>query len=64
MRGALVEGGVVTAVYMLDENSGEGDWIECPDNTSVGWLYDGTTFSPPPDVPAEIVDPNGTPIGP
>jgi hypothetical protein len=58
MRHAIVQSGVVVNVVLAEpEFAAEHDWIAAPDEVSTGWLYDGSTFSPPPPIvrdPAEI----------
>lgn len=52
LRYALVEGGVVQNIIESETqpDSQYGNWIECPYETGIGWLYDGTTFTAPPPV--------------
>lgn len=49
---ALVEDGVVTQAFLLDEAAVPdhlADWITAPIEVGDGWQYDGTTFAPPTD---------------
>jgi hypothetical protein len=48
MRFAIIENGVVSNVVLADEAL-ESNWVET-DQAGPGWLYDGSTFSPPPPV--------------
>jgi hypothetical protein len=58
MRHAIVQGGIVVNVVLAEpEFAAEQGWVLAPDEVSTGWLYDGSTFSPPPPIvrdPAEI----------
>jgi hypothetical protein len=48
MRYALIQGGTVANVVEQDFPPViEGQWLPCG-NAGPGWLYDGSTFSPPP----------------
>jgi hypothetical protein len=50
-RYAIVENGVVVNIA-VSETSLFSNWIEIqPYQAQIGWLYNGSTFSPPP--PAE-----------
>ena len=52
-RWALIDVGIVTMVVEQDSQPQiSGEWVECPDYVGPGWLYDGSTFSPPPPVEA------------
>jgi len=46
MRCAIVESGVVVNVILADDPAEFGA-IQCPDDVSPGWLYDGEVFIPP-----------------
>lgn len=47
---AWVEDGVVTEAYLVWEITPNlEDWITAPVEVGPGWLYDGQTFSPPPE---------------
>jgi hypothetical protein len=51
MRKAEIANGRVANIILVDPQSIPGwcaDWPEPPDAVSIGWLYDGTSFSPPP----------------
>jgi hypothetical protein len=48
MKFAIIENGVVSNVVLADEAL-ESNWVET-DQAGPGWLYDGSTFSPPPPV--------------
>ena len=51
MRYAIIQGGIVVNVVLAEpEFAAEQGWIAAPDEVSTGWLYDGSTFSPPPPV--------------
>jgi hypothetical protein len=58
MRHAIVQGGIVVNVVLAEpEFAAEQGWVLAPDEVSTGWLYDGSTFSPPLPIvrdPAEI----------
>ncbi len=58
MRHAIVQGGIVVNVVLAEpEFAAEQGWVLAPDEVSTGWLYDGSSFSPPPPIvrdPAEI----------
>lgn len=46
---ALVVDGIVTEAFLIwDVPPHLADWITAPIEVGPGWLYDGTTFSPPP----------------
>jgi hypothetical protein len=48
-RWALIKNGVVdTVVIQAAQPQVFGTWVECPDSVGPGWLYNGSTFSPPP----------------
>lgn len=47
MRCAIVEDGVAVNVILADVPEDFGA-IPCPDEVSVGWLYDGNTWTAPP----------------
>jgi hypothetical protein len=51
-RYGIIENGVVvnTTVAELEFAVSQG-WVPIPDGVGPGWLYDGTTFSPPPEPP-------------
>jgi len=52
---AHVEGGVVVEAFLIEDIPFPNDiyradlatWVTAPVDVGVGWLYDGTTFSPP-----------------
>lgn len=46
MRIAVIENGVVVNVIIANQISGANE-VECPDTVGIGWLYDGSTFTPP-----------------
>lgn len=47
---AWVEDGMVTEAYLVWEITPNlEDWITAPVEVGPGWLYDGQTFSPPPE---------------
>jgi hypothetical protein len=48
MKFAIIENGVVSNVVVADAPL-ESDWVET-DQAGPGWLYDGSTFLPPPPV--------------
>ena len=48
MKFAIIENGIVANVVVADEAL-ESNWVET-DQAGPGWLYDGSTFSPPPPV--------------
>jgi hypothetical protein len=48
MNYAIIENGIVTNVVVADEALAT-NWIET-DQAGPGWLYNGSTFSPPPPV--------------
>jgi hypothetical protein len=48
MKFAIIEAGVVSNVVVADAPL-ESNWVET-DQAGPGWLYDGSTFSPPPPV--------------
>lgn len=54
MRSAIVENGVVTNVIMGEI---EGS-IPCPEEVSVGWRYDGSAFTAPPQPDPEPEPPH------
>ena len=33
-------------------------WVDCPDNCTTEWTYDGTNFSPPAPIPQPTADEN------
>lgn len=53
MRFALVEGGVVQNIIesTSQPDAQYGNWIHCPSETGIGWVYENGVFSPPPPVP-------------
>lgn len=54
-RYALVVDGVVDRVTISSpEIAAERGRIACSDAVGPGWLYDGTTFTPPPPQPAPV----------
>jgi hypothetical protein len=46
MRYAIIDNGVVTNVVVADSAFGD-NWVAI-EGGGVGWLYDGSTFTPPP----------------
>lgn len=55
---AVVNNGVVVNMVVVEANSSllpnNPDWIFIgtnPQGVAIGWLYDGTNFSPPPPPP-------------
>jgi hypothetical protein len=47
---AKVEGGVVVEAFLVwDIPQQLEDWITAPTEVGPGWLYDGSTFTPPPE---------------
>lgn len=47
---AKVERGVVVEAFLVwDVPPQLEDWITAPTEVGPGWLYDGQTFSPPPE---------------
>jgi hypothetical protein len=48
MKFAIIEDGIVANVVVADEAL-ESNWVET-DQAGPGWLYDGSSFSPPPPV--------------
>ena len=49
-RYAIIENGFVVNTVISDaEFSVQNGWVECTD-AGIGWSYDGTTFSSPPEV--------------
>lgn len=56
MRYAVVRDGIVENVILWD---GERPWqppegttaVACATEVSIGWIYDGDAFQPPPDDP-------------
>jgi hypothetical protein len=48
MKFAIIENGVVSNVVVADAPL-ESNWVET-EQAGPGWLYDGSTFSPPPPV--------------
>jgi hypothetical protein len=49
MRFAIVENGIVTNVVVADAPAAS-NWIQT-DQAGPNWLYNGSTFSPPPPIP-------------
>lgn len=49
MKFAIVKNGIVTNVVVADAPL-ESNWIQT-DTAGPNWLYDGSTFTPPPFVP-------------
>ncbi|HBB81926.1 MAG TPA: hypothetical protein DC031_01315 [Sulfitobacter sp.] len=47
MKYAIIESGKVANLAVADEPLGE-NWI-ASETAQIGWLYDGETFTPPPD---------------
>lgn len=46
---ARVESGVVVEAYLVWEITPNLEaWITAPTEVGPGWLYDGSTFTPPP----------------
>lgn len=54
---AIIEGGVV-ANMVLATKALESNWVQATAGVSIGWLHDGTAFSPPP---ASEPDPDPAP---
>jgi hypothetical protein len=48
MRYAIIEAGVVSNVVLADAPMAD-NWVET-EQAGPGWLYDGSTFSPPPPI--------------
>ena len=47
---AWVEDGVVVEAFLLWEIPAHlASWITAPVEVGPGWLYDGSTFTPPPE---------------
>jgi hypothetical protein len=47
-RWASIRNGVVDMVVEQDTQPQiAGTWVECSSEVGPGWLYDGSTFSPP-----------------
>lgn len=56
MKHAIIADGKVTNVVVADHAFAEQQgWVQCPDNVSTGWLYDGTTFSEDPEHAAQLI---------
>ena len=53
MRAAVVEDGKVVNVIVVDGE--HPSWIICGDDVAIGWAYDGSEFTPPPE--PEFVEP-------
>jgi hypothetical protein len=48
---AVIEDGVVVNIAVAEEDfAAEQGWVFLPLGVGIGWLYDGSTFSGPPDV--------------
>nr|WP_314586557.1 hypothetical protein [uncultured Pseudomonas sp.] len=55
---AAINNGVVTGIYVIDDNQSGADFAEMmgwviidpTSEISIGWLYDGSQFTPPPVV--------------
>ena len=46
MRYAIVENGKVVNVVLSDADYAEQQgWVACPDEVSIGWTYDGSSFA-------------------
>ena len=52
MKFAVVENGIVTNMVIADAAL-EANWVQT-DEAGIGWLYDGATFSAPPEKPAPV----------
>lgn len=49
---AKVEDGIVVEAFLVwDIPERLRDWLTAPIEVGPGWLYDGSTFSPPPIAP-------------
>jgi hypothetical protein len=45
---AVIEDGVVVNIAVAEEDfAAEQGWVFLPFGVGIGWLYDGSTFSPP-----------------
>lgn len=54
MKYAIIRDGKVVNVALADQSFAEQQgWVQCPDNVSTDWLYDGTTFFEDPALIAE-----------
>lgn len=49
-RAAIIENGLVTNVVVADDPADVGG-IACDNTVSIGWIYDGEAFTPPPSAP-------------
>lgn len=54
MNHAIIAQGKVVNVVLADQAfAKEQGWVECPDSVSVGWVFDGSTFSKDPNADIE-----------
>lgn len=57
MNKAKIDNGVVVNAVLVDPNNIPdwcADWPELVDGAWIGWLWDGSTFSPPPPEPLPV----------
>lgn len=58
MRAAIVTNGVVTNVIVVDsqETAAAFGAIICPNYVNIGWGWDGTTWTEPPQEATEVAE--------
>ena len=56
MKHAIIKDGTVINIVVAEQAFAEQQgWVQCPDDVSVGWLYDGATFSEDPNLAAQVI---------
>lgn len=55
MRYAILNGSQVSNLIVADADfAASVGAVECPDDVSLGWIYDGTTWTAPPPEPVPV----------